>query len=111
HVGERSVGHAFAVRQAAAAVPVDGVGEPVEVLVELPREPRLPDPGDPEDRDEMGGLLVCGSVEEILDEAQLPVAPDERRLETRRLERTATAGCDAERAEKLRGLLLAFQLM
>ena len=46
HVGERPVGDALAVGEAAAAVPVDVVDEPVEVLVELPRQPRLADPGD-----------------------------------------------------------------
>ena len=39
HVRKRPVGHALAVRKAAAAVPVDGVRDPVEVLVELPGEP------------------------------------------------------------------------
>jgi len=43
HVRERPVGDAFAVREAASTVPVDGVGDAVEVLVELPREPRLAD--------------------------------------------------------------------
>ena len=46
HVRERPVGDALAVGETAAAVPVDVVDEAVEVLVELPREPRLADPGD-----------------------------------------------------------------
>ena len=37
HVRQRPVRHALAVGEAAAAVPVDVVDEPVEVLVELPR--------------------------------------------------------------------------
>ena len=53
HVGERPVGDSLAVGQAAAAVPPDRLREAVEVLVELPREPRLADPGDPGDRDEV----------------------------------------------------------
>ena len=39
-------------------MPVDRLGDPVEVLVELPRQPRLADPGDPRHGDEVGLLLV-----------------------------------------------------
>ena len=91
HVRERPVGHALAVREAASAVPVDGLGDAVEVLVELPREPRLADAGDAGHRDEVRLLLVRGGVEELLDLAQLAVAADERRLEALRLERAAQA--------------------
>ena len=58
HVGERPVGHALAVGEAAPAVPVDGLGDAVEVLVELPREPRLADAGDAGHRDEVRLALV-----------------------------------------------------
>ena len=47
HVGERPVGDAFAVREAAAAMPVGELRQAVEVLVELPREPGLADPATP----------------------------------------------------------------
>ena len=53
HVRERPVGHAFAVGETAAAVPVDRLDDPVEVLVELPREPRLADAGDAGHRDQL----------------------------------------------------------
>ena len=46
HVRERPVGDALAVGETAAAVPVRRLDDPVEVLVELPAEPRLADPGD-----------------------------------------------------------------
>ena len=46
HLGQRPVRDALAVGQAPAAVPVDDVGEAVDVLVELPRQARLADPGD-----------------------------------------------------------------
>ena len=111
HVGERPVGHSLAVGETAAAVPVDVVDEPVEVLVELPREPRLADPGDAHRGDEMRGALLGGGVEELLDESQLAVSSDERRLESGGLERPATAGCDAQCAEELRCLFLALQLV
>ena len=109
HVGQRPVGHALAVGEAAAAVPVRDLGDPVEVLVELPREPRLADPGDAGHRDEVrlapGGALV----EEVLDPAQLAVAADERGLQALRLERAAGARDDAQRPPELHRLLLALQ--
>ena len=78
HVGERPVRDAFAVGEAAAAVPPDRLRDPVEVLVELPADPRLADPGDAGDRDEVRLALVGGRVEEILDQAKLARAADER---------------------------------
>ena len=59
----------------------------------------------------MRGLLVGGSMEELLDETKLPVATDERRLEAARLECAAPAGSDPERAEELLRLLLSLQLV
>ena len=44
HLRERPVGDTLAVRRAAAAMPPRGQREAVEVLLELPREPRLADP-------------------------------------------------------------------
>ena len=61
HLGERPVGDALAVGEAAAAVPPDVVGEPVDVLLELPGEARLADPGDADDGDELGLALVRAS--------------------------------------------------
>ena len=91
HVRERPVGHALAVGEAAAAVPVDGLAMPVEVLVELPRQPRLADPGDPGHGDELRPALLGADVEQVLDLPQLAVAADERRLEPLRLQRAAHA--------------------
>ena len=71
HLGQRPVRDAVAVGEAAAAVPPDVRREAVDVLLELPGEPRLADPGDADDRDERRALLVGGGVEEILDQAQL----------------------------------------
>ena len=60
------------------------VDEPVEVLLELPGNPRLSDSGDPEHRDEPRLALIRNSVEGVLDQAELAFAPDERRLEASR---------------------------
>ena len=110
HVGECPVRHALAVGEAPPAVPVHGVRDPVEVLVELPREPRLADAGDAGHRDEVRLALVGAGVEEVLDLAKLAVAPDERRLEALRLERAAQAGDDALRPPERRRALLALEL-
>src|SRR5204863_8168566 len=84
HLGERPVRDAVPVGETAAAVPVDVADQPVDVALELRREPCLADPGDPDDRDELRPALVARGVEEALDQAQLPLAADERRLETGR---------------------------
>ena len=47
HLGERPVGDALAVGEAAAAVPPDLLDQAVHVLLELPGEARLADAGDP----------------------------------------------------------------
>ena len=72
HVGERPVGDALPVGEAAAAVPVDLLDDPVEVLVELPRQPRLADPRDPGHRDQMRPPLLGAAVEELLASASAP---------------------------------------
>ena len=110
HVRQRPVGHALAVRETAAAMPVDRLNDPVEVLVELPREPRLADPGDPGDRDQLRPPLLRADVEQILDLAQLAVAADERRLQPLRLQRRRPPRDDAQRAPQRRLTLLALEL-
>ena len=46
-------------------------------------EARLADPGDADHGDELRALLVGSRVEQLLDEPELAVAADERRLERR----------------------------
>ena len=84
HLGERPEDHAFAVREAAAAVPPHVLLEPVHVLEELPAQARLADAGDAGDRDELRAALVGRGVEELLHEPELAVTPDERGLDARR---------------------------
>ena len=110
HVCERPVGDALAVGQAPAAMPVDDLFDAVEVLVELPGEPGLADAGDSGDRDELSPALVGADVEELLDLAELPVAADERRFESVRLERPGAARDDAERAPEPGLAVLALEL-
>src|SRR3954452_7164918 len=81
HVGKRPVGDALAVGQAAPAVPVDRLGDAVEVLVELPRQPGLANASDSGDGDEVRLSLLGAGVDEILDLAKLAVASYARRLQ------------------------------
>jgi hypothetical protein len=111
HVGERPVRHALAVREAAAAMPPDRLGDSVEVLVELPRQARLADAGDPGRGDEVRLPVVRGGVEELLHEPELPVAPHERRLEPGRFELTTRTCDDPERTPELHRFRLSFQLV
>jgi hypothetical protein len=92
-------------------VPVDSLHDPVEVLVELPREPRLPDARDAGHGDELRALFVGADVEDVLDLPQLAVAAHERRLETLGLQRPAPARDDAQRAPESRLALRALQLV
>ena len=109
HLGERPVRHAVAVGQAAATVPEDVVDEPVDVALELRREPRLPDPGDADDRDEPRPALVARGVEEVLHQPELALAPDERRLEPGRAPFAAARGDHALGPPERHGLGLPFE--
>jgi hypothetical protein len=68
HLGEGPVGDAVAVGEAAAPVPEHRVRDAVEVLLELPGEPRLADAGDADDRDEVRLALLRRAVEMLLHE-------------------------------------------
>ena len=111
HLGERPVRHAFAVCEAPAAVCVYTLGDPVDVLVEFPAQPGFADPGDANHGDEVSLALLGAGVEQILDETQLPVPADERRLEPFRFLRASDHCHDAERAPQPHRFRLAPQRM
>ena len=92
-------------------MPVRELRDAVEVLVELPGEARLADAGDAGDGDEVRAPAALAVVEEVLDQPQLAVAADERRLEALRLQRAARAGDDAQRAPGGNEPALALQLV
>ena len=82
HLGQRPERDAVAVGQAAAAVPPDRLGEPVDVLLELPGQPRLADAGAPGDRDQLRAAAARrGAWNSSLTSRSSRVAADERRLE------------------------------
>ena len=81
HLAEGPERDPLAVGGAAPFVPEGILGEPVDVLEELPGKPRLADPGLAGDRDVARPTLADRRVEEVLEEAQLVVAADEGGLE------------------------------
>ena len=92
-------------------MPPHVVEEPVEVLLELPREARLAHSGGADDRQRGGRCRSSdGGVEELLREAKLALAPDERRLEADRPALAAAVCDDAQRAPELHRLGLALEL-
>ena len=84
HLGQRPERHAVAVREAPAAMPPDVRSEAVDVLLELPRQARLPDPADADHRYEVGPTLVGRGVVELLRESQLRLAAGEGWLDLAR---------------------------
>src|SRR4029077_19691069 len=77
HLGHRPIGHAFSVGEAAAAEHRRAF-EPVD---ELPREPALAYPGLAVQRDEGRVAVANGRLEGVLEQVELGLAADERRLE------------------------------
>ena len=76
-LADRPVRDAVAVRRAAADE--DGRGS-AEQILELPREPRLPDPGLAEHGDELAGVLGDRPVERVAQQAELALSAHERRV-------------------------------
>src|SRR3954447_9531436 len=62
-------------------MPPDVLDDAVDVLQELPPQPRLADPGRSDDRHETGAPLTAGRLEQVLQQPKLVVAADERRLD------------------------------
>ncbi len=81
HLGERPERDTLAVGQAAPLVPPHIGDEPVDVFVQLPDQPGLPDPGDPLHGDHVDLPVIRGIVEQILDQSQLAIAACEGRLD------------------------------
>ena len=111
HLGERPERNAVAVRETAPAVPVDARHEPVHVLLELPRQPGLPDARDTEDRDERCPTVVCAGVEQILQHPELSLTPDEGRLEAAGSSAAAARGYHARRTPQFDRLGFALELV
>ena len=83
----------------------------VDVLEELPRQPRLADARHARDEYETCRLALGGPVEELLDEAKLAVSSDEGRLEHSRALRTRDGGDDPGRPVEANRLGLSLELV
>ena len=81
------------------------------MLLELPGQPRLADPGDTEDGDESRPAVVCRPVIGVLHDAEVVVTSDERRLECARSSFTAPLRHDALRLPEGNQLLFALELV
>ncbi len=97
HLAERPERDALAVCRRPAAVPVRVLDDPVDVLEELPRQPRLADAGRTDDRHQAQAGLAPGREEQVLQETQLVIPTDERRLEALRPVPSPDLGHDAQR--------------
>src|SRR6202171_5416562 len=81
--------------RASPSMPAKQALQAIHVLEELPAQPGLADPGDPGHLHEVRSPVVGACEEEILDQLELTVASDERRLQTLGLHQSANAGDDA----------------
>jgi hypothetical protein len=79
-------------------VPEDGIREPVDVVEELAAQPRLADPRLSRDRHQPRRAALERAVKQLLDQAQVAVATDERRVQPLLALRPADAAEDAGRA-------------
>ena len=111
HLRERPVGDAVSIGETAPSVPPRRFQDAVEVLLELPGKPRLPHAGHRDDGDQVRAALVGGRVEELLGQAELALASDERRLEACGATPTFPCGDDAERTPQRHRLALPLQCM
>ncbi len=109
HLAERPEADPVPVGGAAPVVPPDGLHEPIDVLEELPGEPALADAGRPDHRNESRPLFPAGHVEQVLEQAQLIVATDERSLQGLSSTTTPTLREDPERSPRWHGTGLALE--
>ncbi len=89
HLRERPVRDPFTVGEAPAPMPKDAFGQAVNVLEELPLQPRLAQAGHADDGDEVRRPLLRRRMEQILDHPKLATAAGERRLQAGGLQRSA----------------------
>ena len=81
HLAKRPERDALAVRRGATLMPPHALGDSVEVLLEFPGEPTLADTTGPDDRHVSDSTIAARVVEQVLEEAQILIATDERRFE------------------------------
>ena len=100
-VGQGGV-RGLGIGEAAALAPVEDVGQAVEVLLELPGQARLADAGRADDGDQVRPALRDHPAHGLLEQGDLLVAPDERRLDAQRRADAAAPRLDARRPARRR---------
>ena len=81
HLRKRPVRHAFSMRQAPPRMPQNRVRQPVDVVEELPAQTRLADARFAGDGDQSCAAALERTVKQLLDQPQVTVTADERRVE------------------------------
>ena len=109
HLAERPERDALPVGGAPPVVPPHVLRQAVDVLEQLPRQPRLADAADARDRDHARLAVAAGGVQELLEEPELLGTPHERRLDREPVLALAL-GHHPERAPGAHGRLLALQV-
>ncbi len=109
HLAQGPEADPLPVGRGAPVVRPDRLDQPVEVLVELPGEAALADACRTDDRHKAGTAVARGSVEEILQLAQLVVAPDEGGFEALAAVAPADLGHHAQGAPGGHGCHPAFE--
>ena len=92
-------------------MPVHDLGNAIDVLQELPRQPALADAGLADDRDEPWLRVASRGVVEVLDQLQLALAADEGRLEPFAAPHAAALGDDAQRVIGAHRSCLALEIL
>ena len=69
------------VRERSPPSPIQDLGQALDVLGELPGEPRLPDAGGAEDRNERRSPLRLDALQRLLQHGELLVPANQSRLE------------------------------
>ena len=90
-------------------MPEDSLDDPVEVLRQLPDEPALARAGHADDGHDPRPSLATRCMEQVLEQAELAVTAEERRLELVAPSAAAAFGDDADRAECRNRRLLALE--
>ena len=97
HLAEGPEADPLAVGRAASFVPPDSFQQAVDVLQELPGKARLPDARRPDHGHEPAPPFATRRVEQLLQQAELVLPSDERRLQGLRPVPAATLGHDPNR--------------
>ena len=100
HLAQCPEADALAIRGRAAVVPPDLLDQAIEVLRELPGQAGLADARRPDDRDEAGAPFPAGGVEQVLEQPELVIAPDEGCLEGVRAALATAFGNDPKGAPR-----------